>query len=111
MFEKNMKFAYLLDLYGALLDEHTKNVLTSYYEEDLSLGEIAEETGISRQGVRHAVKHGEEQLAFYEEKLELSQKDDTEKAVLALLEQAKAALLAGTDAAPLISEAIAKIKK
>ncbi len=110
MFEKNMKFAYLLDLYGNLLDEHTKSVLKSYYEEDLSLGEIAEETGISRQGVRHTVKHGEEQLAFFEERLALSEKDETEKAVLALLEEARTSLLVGADALSAIEEAILKIK-
>ena len=72
MFEKNMKIAYLLDLYGDALDEHIANVMKAYYNEDLSLAEIASDEGISRQGVRHLIKKGEEQLYFFEEKLALA---------------------------------------
>ena len=42
MFEKNMNVAYLLDFYGDLLDERTKGIMTAYYEDDLSLAEIAD---------------------------------------------------------------------
>ena len=71
MFEKNMKIAYLFDLYGDALDEHIGSVLRSYYNDDLSLAEIASEVGISRQGVRHLIKKGEEQLRAFEDKLGL----------------------------------------
>ena len=77
MFEKNLKFAYLLDFYGSLLDEHTENVMKAYYDDDLSLAEVAEGIGISRQGVRHIIKRGEEQLEFYEEKLALAKRHNT----------------------------------
>ena len=60
MFEKNLKLAYLLDFYGDVLDEHTRTVMKAYYDDDLSLSEIAEGVGISRQGVRHIIKKGEE---------------------------------------------------
>ena len=56
MFQKDMKKAYLLDFYGEVLDEHTRSILRAYYEDDLSLSEIAEDEGISRQGVRHIIK-------------------------------------------------------
>lgn len=72
MFEKNLKLAYLLDFYGEVLDEHTLSIMNSYYGDDLSLSEIAEGVGISRQGVRHVIKKGEEQLEFLEEKLGLA---------------------------------------
>ena len=72
MFEKNLKIALLLDCYGVLLDEHTKAVMDAYYEDDLSLKEIADGLGISRQGVRHVVKKGEELLLFYDTRLGLS---------------------------------------
>ena len=72
MFEKNMKIAYLLDFYGDALDEHIGNVMRAYYNDDLSLAEIASEDGISRQGVRHLIKKGEEQLMFFEEKFGLA---------------------------------------
>ena len=72
MFEKNMKISYLLDIYGSLLDEHIAGVMKSYYDDDLSLAEIASEEGISRQGVRHLIKKGEEKLSFFEDKLGLA---------------------------------------
>ncbi len=75
MFEKNMRFVYLLDFYAELLDEHIRGVMRAYYEDDLSLAEIAEDVGISRQGVRHLIKKGEEQLEFFESKLGLAKKD------------------------------------
>ncbi len=72
MYEKNMKIAYLLDFYGDALDEHTASLMRDYYNDDLSLAEIAAEDGISRQGVRHLIKKGEEQLFFFEEKFGLA---------------------------------------
>lgn len=71
MFEKNMGISYLLDFYGDVLDGHTHEVMTAYYDDDLSLSEVASLVGISRQGVRHIIKKGEEQLSFLEEKLGL----------------------------------------
>ena len=72
MFEKNMRMAYLLDVYGEILDEHTRGIMRAYYEDDLSLSEIALDEKISRQGVRHVIKKAEEQLDFLDEKLGLS---------------------------------------
>ena len=72
MFEKNMRIAYLLDFYHEVLDEHTAAVMRSYYNDDLSLAEIAGDVGISRQGIRHLIKKGEERLEFLEERLGLA---------------------------------------
>ena len=74
MFEKNLKLACLLDFYGEVLSERKQSVLSLYYNEDLSLAEIAEEIGISRQGVRDLIKKAEEELLFLEEKLGLEKK-------------------------------------
>ena len=71
MFEKNMTIAYLLDFYEDLLDPHIRSVMRAYYDDDLSLAEIAEGEGISRQGVRHLIKKGEESLEFFESNLAL----------------------------------------
>ena len=71
MFEKIMKMAYLIDVYGGLIDEHTLAIMRAYYEDDLSLSEIAAGEGISRQGVRHIIKKCEDMLEIYEEKLSL----------------------------------------
>lgn len=86
MFEKNMSLALLLDIYGNTLDEHTRSILKAYYEDDLSLSEIADGEEISRQGVRHIIKKGEEQLRFLEEALHLSKVSEA-------LEAASGALL------------------
>lgn len=72
MFEKNMKIAYLLDFYADLLDSHVGDIMRAYYDDDLSLSEIAAGAGISRQGVRHLIKKAEEQLEFYDSKLGLA---------------------------------------
>lgn len=72
MFEKNLKIGYLLDFYGDILPDKKREVLGYYYNDDLSLAEIAEEIGISRQGVHDIIKKAEDQLLFYEEKLGLA---------------------------------------
>ena len=74
MFEKNMKIAYLLDIYGELLDDHIAEVMHAYYDDDLSLSEIAADDGISRQGIRHLIKKGEEKLNLLEDKLGLAKR-------------------------------------
>lgn len=72
MFEKNLNIGYLLDFYGELLSERKRLVMDMYYNEDLSLAEIAAEIGISRQGARDIIKKSEDELFFYEEKLGLA---------------------------------------
>ena len=76
MFEKNLRLSVLFDAYGSLLTSDQQNMFDLYYNEDLSLAEIAEHTGLSRQGVRYAIKHAEESLINYEEKLGLSRKTE-----------------------------------
>ncbi|MBR6558632.1 MAG: sigma-70 family RNA polymerase sigma factor [Clostridia bacterium] len=72
MFSKDLTMNYLLDFYRELLSPRQYEVLNLYYGDDLSLSEIAEELGISRQGVRHIIKKGEEQLRGYEDGLGLA---------------------------------------
>lgn len=69
MHEKRFEISALLDCYAPLLSERHRELLDLYYNEDLSLGEIAENAGITRQGVRDAIKHGENELFFFEEGL------------------------------------------
>ena len=85
MFEKNLRYAYLLDFYGPLFDEHTLGVITAYYDDDLSLAEVAEGVGISRQGVRHIIKKGEEMLEFYESRLGLARQKEIADGTVARL--------------------------
>ena len=74
MFEKNLEMNYLLDFYGDVLSERKRTVLEMYYNDDLSLAEIALDIGISRQGVRDMIKKSEDELVYLEEKLGLCKK-------------------------------------
>ncbi len=74
MFEKNLTIPCLLDIYAPLLTDRKRELLDYYYEEDYSLAEIAELTGISRQGIRDSVKKSEAELTELESKLHLYEK-------------------------------------
>ena len=107
MFEKDMTVGFLLDFYSNVLSEHTRTMLSMYYGEDLSLAEIAESEGISRQGVRHAIKKGEEELRFLEEQLGLAEQFCRLRDTAARLVQLSDAVPpdAGEAAAALVKEA------
>ena len=79
MIEKNIEAGYLLDFYGGLLSERRKNVTDMSYNSDMSLSEIAEELGISRQAVREIIVRASAELAMYEEKLGMAEKFRTVK--------------------------------
>lgn len=63
--------ALLYDFYGELLTEHQKEIYEQFVIEDLSLSEIAENAGISRQGVHDLIKRCNKTLEGYETKLHL----------------------------------------
>ncbi|MBO8126723.1 MAG: DNA-binding protein [Firmicutes bacterium] len=67
--------AILLDFYGQLLTDRQREAMAAYYEEDLSLGEIAENLGISRPGVHDLLQRSANQLRSLEERLGLAGKD------------------------------------
>ena len=67
--EKNVKISILCQLYGKLLSEKQLEFIDDYYNNDLSLSEIAENHVITRQAVRDMLKKGEKKLFEYEEKL------------------------------------------
>ena len=69
---KDLKFAMLLDCYGEFLTPHQYRLTELYYCADLSLSEIAEIVGITRQGVRDGIKRGEQILLEMEEKLQFA---------------------------------------
>ncbi len=74
MHEKQVEIGYLLDFYGELLNERKRNVLDLYYNEDMSLSEIASDLGITRQGVLDLIRKGGNELLTYEEKLGMARK-------------------------------------
>lgn len=66
---KDLEMGYLLDFYGEVLTEKQREMLRQYYNDDLSLSEIGENFGITRQGARDAIKHGETTLKELEAKV------------------------------------------
>ncbi len=69
--DKELQFCILLDYYGDMLTDKQKDVIDLYYNEDLSLSEIAEHENITRQGVRDSIKRGEQTMLELEEKFHL----------------------------------------
>ena len=80
---KNLEISVLLDYYGGMLTDKQRDVMDLYYNQDLSLAEIAEHEKISRQGVRDNIKRGEAYLTELEENLHLAKQTVS---LLALLE-------------------------
>ena len=72
--EEKIALGYLYDFYGELLNEHQRRIYEAFVLNDLSLGEIAQEEGISRQGVSDLVKRCTKKLSDYERKLHLVEK-------------------------------------
>lgn len=69
--EKNVEIGILYEYYGSLLSEKQADTIENYYLEDLSLTEIAELQGVSKQNVSESLKRSEKALEEFEEKLQL----------------------------------------
>lgn len=74
MFEKDLSLSLLYDLYSSLLSEKKREVFEAYFLSDLSLAEIAEEVGTSRQAVRDLIARTKKELLEMEEKIGLQKK-------------------------------------
>lgn len=74
--EKDLRVSVLLDYYSPMLTDKQRDVIDLYYNEDLSLSEIAEHEKITRQGVRDSIKRGEQTLYEMEEKFCLAERSD-----------------------------------
>ena len=68
---KNLKVSYLLDFYGNMFSEKQREILEMYYQEDMSLSEIASVAEMTRQGVYDNIKRGEKEILSLEAKLKL----------------------------------------
>ena len=84
---KDLRISFLLDFYGDMLTETQREVVDAYYNEDLSLAEIAQDRDITRQGVRDAIKHGEATLRQMEDKIGNARRHQAMLADLERLEQ------------------------
>lgn len=73
--EEFVYYNNLFDIYGCLLTEKEQVTFRDYYQEDLSLSEIAEENNVSRAAVSKVIKNVLDKLKYYEEKLKIYQKN------------------------------------
>ena len=73
---KDLELSRLCDAYGALLTEHRRELIRNYYDDELSLAEIAENLGITRQAALCSIKQAEKQLLDYEAKLKIVENSD-----------------------------------
>lgn len=80
--EKNVKISMLNEIYGKLLTTKQYEIIDNYYNQDLSLSEIAENNQITRQAVRDILQKGEKKLLEYETKLMLMKKTVQQEKIL-----------------------------
>jgi len=71
MLEESLEISVLFDFYGPLLTEKQQTFVKLYFNEDLSLNEIAQQFGVTKQAVSDGLKKSEKALRYYEEKLGL----------------------------------------
>ena len=88
MKNQTYRMTMLFDFYGELLTERQKEFFDLYYNEDLSLSEIAENAGISRQGVRDVIVRAEAQMQEIEDKTGLIRRFEQMRTHLAAIQTA-----------------------
>lgn len=98
--EKIVEQGLLYDFYGELLTKHQQEIYESVVYENLSLGEIAEAQGISRQAVHDIVKRCDKTLLGYEEKLKLVARFESIKEKISQIDQLSAQYESGELADP-----------
>ena len=95
--DKNIKISMLLEIYGKMLTDRQADTVDLYYNQNLSLSEIADEVNITRQAVRKSLIEAEKNLFEYEEKLKFLEKNIQRKEkideILKMIEDEKIARL------------------
>ncbi len=82
---KDLTACTLLDHYGSMLTEHQRDIVTYYYFDDLSLAEIAENEGVTRQAVRDIIKRSLQQLEEMEKRLGFIARTESVNASVSLI--------------------------
>ena len=85
--EEKVRISILLEIYGKLLTEKQYEFMDYYYNEDLSLSEIADNNDITRQAVRTILLKSKKKLEEYESKLKFMQKEEKIKKYIEELEE------------------------
>jgi len=107
---KTTRINMLLDFYEELLTEKQQTILSYYYRDDFSLGEIAAEFGISRQAVYDNIKRAQQALVNYEDKLELLARHERTLALTEKLEASLDALSIGQEQRHELTQIIEQIR-
>ena len=112
--EEKVRQGYLYDFYGELLTEHQRRVYEDVVFNDMSLSEIAEDLGVTRQGVHDTLARAEGQLRDFEEKTGCIAREEAVRAACGQIGAAARALLnvpGAEEAARQILAAVDKIKE
>lgn len=113
MIEKTVRMSLLFDFYGQLLTQRQQEFFTLYYNDDLSLGEIAAQYGVSRQAVYDILKRSTQALEEFESKLQLVERFQRRAAALdAAINELDAAIeaLRSQDAGSDVVERLARVR-
>ena len=112
MEDSRLMRSMLLDFYGELLTEKQRDCFDMHYNEDLSLSEIAEQLGISRQGVWDNIRRAEASLKEFEDKTGLIRRFTATQSSLLRLEERMEKLreLTGGEARALVEDAVRDIE-
>jgi predicted DNA-binding protein YlxM (UPF0122 family) len=109
--DETLRRAVLFDIYGELLTEKQREYYDLHYNDDLSLSEIAEQTGISRQGVWDIIRRAQEAMEDMEKKTGLAQRFESRSKALEEIEAQLASLRDIPDeAAAVIKDAIGRLE-
>lgn len=114
--DKSIEISLLFDFYGELLSEKKREAASLYFNEDLSLSEIAEHMGITRQGVSDLIRRSESELYGFEDKLGVYSRFEAINASVAKIRELSESVIDSSDgqikekALEILSEA-AKIEK
>jgi uncharacterized protein len=111
MLDPIARLSLLNDFYGSLLTTRQQEVMRLYHEENLSLSEIAEEFGISRQGVHDTLKNAEHALLEYEDKLGLVARLEDTKQDVVKIDGLIANLLEQNQSNPTLTKELEQIKE
>lgn len=108
--EALLETALLYDFYGELLTQHQREIYEDFALNDLSLGEISVNRGISRQGVYDIIKRCRKQLISYEEKLHLVERFLQAKDILYSINECADQIIAEADNKASVNEYAGRIK-
>lgn len=109
--EKTLQMSLLFDFYGPLLTDRQQDVFQMYFHDDLSLAEIGEELGVSRQAIYDIIKRAGAILQEFEEKLNLVAKHEQRQVIYGEILELVQHIAAKCDDLPQLTAIEAKIEK